>query len=313
MTILVTGATGFVGAAVVRALRRHGQRVLALVRDANKTLALQAAGIEIAIGDMWRPETYEPLVKQVDVVVHAAQQSLRGRWGSRQILTMHESDALMTRTLARACLDQAKPFVYSSGALTHGGSGRQWTDEASPPNPCFVAQGHAKMVEELTSLQRSHGLRLLVMSPGFVYGSGGFVQMTAELIRRRQYYHLGCPENYWSLVHVDDLGEAYALAIEQERYGQCYFVGDDEPLTRRDVVDQLADGLGCPRVRRAPGWLMGVVLGFPMIEAATASIRLRNDKLKRELGWQPCYATFSKGLPVVLQQLSASSAGLAHC
>src|SRR5262245_16219116 len=97
MKLLVTGATGFVGAAVVRALLRRGHHVTGLVRSPAKSRPLEEAGMTVAIGDMWRPDTYVPLVSGVEAVVHAAQQPPQGRWTRRKIGAMHQSDALMTR------------------------------------------------------------------------------------------------------------------------------------------------------------------------------------------------------------------------
>jgi nucleoside-diphosphate-sugar epimerase len=306
MNILVTGATGFVGAGVVRALTERGHRVLGLVRSIARGDALRDGLqrpelFEPMIGDMWQPATYQPLVSRVDAVVHAAQQTLqRGRWSSRRISAMHRSDALMTRVLARACLAQSKRFIYTSGALTHVCRDEEWVDSTTPARPCRLAQGHAAMVDELRAMHRDGGLRVIILSPGFVYGPGGFLQMTADLLRRRQYRIIGDGRNYWSLVHVDDLGTAYAQALDHGRDGACYFVGDDAPLPRRDVIHRLAETLGLPRVGHAPRWVVGLLFGFPMVEALCASVRIRNDEVRRALNWQPRYRTFDEGLPAAL-------------
>jgi nucleoside-diphosphate-sugar epimerase len=302
MNVLVTGATGFVGSAVVRALRRHEHRVLGLVRERERGRPLEALGASLAVGDMWRPDTYAPLVAQVEAVIHTAQEKPRGRWGRRKIRAMHQSDALMTRTLADACLRQDRLLVYTSGAMAHPGQGEEWIDETTPLRPCLLARGHAEMVEELTDLHRRRGLRLLIITPGFVYGPGGFLQETVELLRRRRYRVIGTGTNYWGLVHVDDLGEAYVLALERDSSGANYFVSDDVPLTRRAVIDLVTDALGLPRVGHVPGWLVGLFLGFPLVEAINASIRMRNDRVK-QLGWIPRYTSFAEGLPPVLADI----------
>jgi nucleoside-diphosphate-sugar epimerase len=303
MRVLVTGATGFIGAAVVRALKRHGHAVLGLVRDPAKAGSLQQAGVLVALGDMWQPASYAPLVAQVDAVIHAAQQKVEGRWTHRRITAMHQSDALMTRTLARACVEQGKPFLYSSGALTHSYPADEWIDETKPARPCLLARGHAEMVTELKELERNQGLRVIILSPGFVYGPGGFLKMTVEMLQQRRYRVIGTGQNYWSLVHVDDVSEAYTLALERGRPGANYFLADDQPMRRREVIDCVTDALGLPPAGHVPSWLIGLLLGFPLVEAITASQRLRNDRAKRELGWQPHYASFAKGLGAVLREM----------
>jgi nucleoside-diphosphate-sugar epimerase len=252
---------------------------------------------------MRRPETYEPLVAGVDAVVHAAQERSEGRWTRRRIAAMHSSDALMARALARACLAQGKPLVYSSGALTHPSRGDEWTDETRPPTPCLLARGHAEMESELSTLHREKGLRLIVISPGFIYGPGGLMGTMSTLLRAGKYRIIGDGQNYWSVVHVDDVAAAYVLALEQGAYGESFFLGDDVPLRRREMIDRLADGLGVARPKLLPSWLSGLLFGFPVVEAVSASLRLKNDKAKRKLGWTPSYATFTEGLPAVLQAI----------
>jgi nucleoside-diphosphate-sugar epimerase len=125
---------------------------------------------------------------------------------------------------------------------------------------------------------------------------------------RGRYRVIGSGANYWALVHVEDLAEAYALSLERGAPGSNYFVCDDDPLRRREVIDRVADALGVPRVGRVPGWVVGLWLGFPLVEAITSSIRMRNDLVKQHLGWVPRYRSFAEGLPPVLQQLEALGA-----
>jgi nucleoside-diphosphate-sugar epimerase len=311
MRIFVTGATGFVGAAVARALLRRGHEVTGLIRDPARADALRAAGMSVAVGDMWNPETYREAPAEADVVIHAAQDKAPGRWTRRATARMHESDALMTRVLAQGCQKHDRRFLYTSGGLNYTGQGDAWLDESASVRPCLLARGHAEMVAELDQHHRRDGLDVVVITPGLVYGAGGMLAGTIAGLRRGSYRVMGDGANYWSLVHVDDLAELYALAVERSRPGENYFAADDCPMTRREMIDRLAKALGVPRAGWIPAFLVALTYGSAMVEAIRVSMRLRNDKAKRDLGWTLRYPTFDQGLPAVLAEmgLSANSSG----
>ncbi|MBX9788946.1 MAG: NAD-dependent epimerase/dehydratase family protein [Pirellulales bacterium] len=310
MRVLVTGATGFVGRAISFALLRHGHGVLAFVRDPEKARDLLSAGAAIARGDMWQPDTYVPLVAEVDAVIHAAQIVTKGRFSRVKIVEMHVSDAQMTAAVAGACADQGKAFIYTSGALTHAKYGGEWIEETATARPCLLAHGHAEREAELLEMHRDRGLKAMIVSPGFVYGPGGFLLTTAKMLQRGRYRMIGRGDNFWSLVHVDDVGEAFALALERGRPGECYFLADEHPMLRRDFINAVAAGLGVPPVGNAPAWLMKLLAGPALVEALTSSFRVRADKAHRELGWTPRYESFAAALPDLLPQFrSEGSSG----
>jgi nucleoside-diphosphate-sugar epimerase len=306
MNVLVTGATGFIGAVVVRALLRRGHGVVGLVRDPAKAERLRREGMAVEVGDMWKPETYRHLPARVDAVIHAAQSKPAGRWNARNARPMHASDALMTGELAIRCRDHKIPFLYTSGGLVYKGYEDSITEE-TPLRPCLLAKGHADREAELMAWHKSCGLRAMIITPGFVYGGGGLFLDMIDLLRKGRYKVMGRGDNFWSMVHVEDLAEVYVLALERGRPGERYLVGDDEPLPRRLVVHRMCDALGLPRAGSIPRWLLGLVQGFGLVEALKVSMKLRNDKAKRELGWQPRYRTYAEGLPAVVAALESST------
>ena len=306
MTVLVTGATGFVGNAVVSALRERNHAVVGLVRNPDKASRLEAEGVQIAVGDMLEPDSYLHLVPAVDAVIQAAQYGTSGRIDRRTVERIKEADETMSLALARACIEHGKRFVYTSVCFNFGDPGAQWITEETPFDPSPLGERHAKITPELLRLHAREGLDAVVLSPGFVYGPGGmFKQSFVDTFEKGQLRVIGRGHNYWSCVHVEDLAAAFALALERAPSGAMYNVVDDAPLTLRELVNNLTDTLGKKRVGNIPPWLMGLLIGRPLVASLTSSFRISNDRAKAGLGWAPRYPSFADGLPHTLEALGA--------
>ncbi|MFF5260949.1 NAD-dependent epimerase/dehydratase family protein [Actinomadura viridis] len=302
-TVLVTGATGFVGSAVTCALLDAGHDVVGLVRSPGRARGLVVAGARVAVGDMRDPESYLPLVDDADAVVHAAQLTPAGRVTASKVRRLNAANTLMTGALARRCLRDGKRFVYTGGCFVYGDHGADWIDESTPLSPSPMGEGDAAEIRKLRELHES-GLDSVVISPGFVYGPGStFKDVFYESARRGRLRCPGPGTNYWSCVHVEDLAAAYALALTGAPAGAEYAVVDDEPLTLRSMLDRLAAAMGGTRVGKAPPPAVRLLAGRPAAASLLTSYRVRNAKARRELGWAPRYATVDEGLPPTLDAL----------
>lgn len=307
MNVFVTGATGFVGAAIVEELLGNGHRVVGLVRNLDKAAALIQRGMVPQVGEMLQPATYLGIVPTVDAVIQAAQLSVSGRFTSRSKEQINRADETMTLALAEACLQYSKRLLYTSGCFNYGDHGAAWIDERTPATPSPLGEGHARVVDRLLALHRTRGLDAVVLSPGFVYGAGGLFKTSFyDTLRKGQLRVFGRGENYWSPVQVDDLAHAFALALERGRAGQVYNIVDDAPVPLRTLVNSLTEAQGVKSVGSIPPWLIGLLLGPPLVNSLTSSFRVRNEKAKQALGWQPQHPTFAEGIGPVLRELNAA-------
>ena len=305
MHVFVTGATGFVGAAIVQQLLQDGHHVIGLVRDPDKAAELTRQGMETRVGEMTSPASYVDVVSSVDAVVQAAQLSSAGRFTEKRKDRINRADETMSLALAEACLRDGKRFLYTSGCFNYGDHGAEWIDERTPATPSPLGEGHARVVARLSALHRDRGLDVVILSPGFVYGPGGLFKASFyDTLRKGQLRVFGRGQNYWSPVQVDDLACAYGLALERGQAGQVYNIVDDAPIPLRALVDALTAAQGVKAVGSIPPWLMGLLLGSPLVESLTSSFRVRNVKAKESLGWLPRYATFAEGIHPVLRTLN---------
>lgn len=299
--VLVTGATGFVGGAVARALLGGGHDVVGVVRSRDKARGLAEAGAELVVGDMLVPDTYASAVEKVDAVVHTAQLGSAGRLTAARARRIRFADHVMTTALADVCAAAGKRLVYTSGCFNYGNRGDEWITEATPFAPSPLGVGHAA---EVTALRQRDGLDLVVVSPGFVYGPGGlFKSAFWEQGRQGRLRCIGSGRNYWSCVHVDDLATAYPAALDRAPAGGEYNIIDNTPLPLRSLVDQITDAMGLARVGTIPPWLMSLIIGKPLVDSLVTSFRIGNAKARKELGWTPTYPSVAEGLPPTVAAL----------
>ena len=111
---------------------------------------------------------------------------------------------------------------------------------------------------------------------------------------------VGDGENFWDVVHVEDVTNAIVDAAEKASAGACFHCVDDQPVTQYEFVARTARELGVGAPRRSPVWLARLVTGTGPAMTVARSARTSNAKLKRELGWTPRYPTIDTGIPAAV-------------
>jgi len=276
-TVFVTGASGYVGAGVVRAANRRGLRVLGLARSSATASLLEDAGVEPIPGDLANLQALRHGVKHADAVVHAA----FDRNAYEHLDAAIASEEAATARLLEAAGSRGIPLVYTSGIGVVGDTGAVVADEvADPMTP-------PAMVWRRALEQRVLAHRGIVVRPAFVYGRAGsdiLRTLIAFAIERRGLAYADDGQNVWPNVHVDDLGEVYVLAIEQG--------------LRAEVL-HAAGGEATPRsVCEAIGRLVGVTASSLPLEYARRvmpyadwiagnSIRVGTARTRQLLDWAP--------------------------
>lgn len=270
MRALVTGATGFIGGNVVRALLRHGYRVRALVRDGRGSEALAALGVELAVGDLCDEMSLTAAVTGCEAVLHVG--ALYTLWAPRPEL-VYRINVRGTRSLLEAAgRAGVERVVFTSSESTlevpDGGLGSEAA--AADFNAVPGAYKRSKFLSEQVALDMARGgLPVVVVNPTTPVGVGdvkptptGHIVLDFLNGRMPAYVDTGL-----NVVDVEDVAEGHVLALERGGVGERYVLGN-ENMTLRALLERLAalTGLRPPRVR-LPHWL---ALALAHVSEATA-------------------------------------------
>jgi nucleoside-diphosphate-sugar epimerase len=300
MRVLVTGASGFLGGVVCRELLDRGHAVGALVRRPGS----EPPGTSAIVGDLTDASSVSAAVAQAvpEAVVHLAAEIASQRDAGR----IREVNVEGTRRLLDACRAAGAPrFLFVSTVVTGEAGGSLLTEDR--PLPVETPYGESK--QEGERLVAESGLPAIVIRPSHVYGPGGWYaqELIPRLRRRGRFAVVGRGENWWDVVHVDDVARAIADALERAPAGALYHVADDEPIRFYDFMALTARELGRKPPRRVPVALARLAAGRHPVAAVTRSARTSNARIRRELAWTPRYASARAGVPAVIAALRGNS------
>ncbi|MGZ5198861.1 MAG: hopanoid-associated sugar epimerase [Telluria sp.] len=317
--VLVTGATGFVGAAVARALQQRGCRLRVLVRATSPRRNLAGLDAEVVQGDMRDADSVERALDGVRYLFHVAADY---RLWAREPVDIERNNIEGTRTVMRAALRQGvERVVYTSSVATLrvGPDTDAATEEAAlAPGEAIGAYKRSKVVAErlVEQMVAEAALPAVIVNPSTPIGPRdvrptptGRIIVEAASGRMPAYVETGL-----NVVGVDDVGHGHLLALERGRIGERYILGGDN-LALRELLAEIAGMTG----RRAPRLRLPVVPLVPLACAAEALARItgrepflttdglkmsRNrmhfssDKARRELGYAP--RSHTEGLQAAL-------------
>ncbi len=291
MRALVTGATGFVGAAVARVLLSEGWSVRVLTRPQSDRTNLAGLDLEVVEGDLNEPATLGPALRACEALFHVAADY---RLGVRDHAQLYRTNVEGTgHLLAAARAAGVQRIVYTSSVATLGiVKGGAPGNEETPVSVNDMI-GHYKrskyLAEELVRKEAASGLPVIIVNPSTPVGPGdvkptptGQIILDAARGRMPAYVDTGL-----NIAHVDDVARGHLSAFQNGRPGERYVLGGQD-MSLREILFEIArlTGRTPPRVRLPHAAVVPVALlseGFAAITGGVPKVSLESVKMSRKL------------------------------
>ena len=306
MKILVTGATGFVGATVARRLVQRGHTVLGLSRSESAAARVKSAGLIPIHGDFAEPATLAGAVSQVDGIISTA--SIGQVEGTPEGFTK-DRDAVAA--MIAALRDSGKPLIFTSGSaifgvFTKGEASPTKFDEDHPvplpasifapaeagvPQPLIEGFGASMAPRAQTEMAvlKATGIRGIVIRPGLIYGEGKGYDLPNLIALAKKHGaapYLGSGGVTQGFVHIDDLIDLYMLALDRAPGGTMLHGVTDE-IALGDLAQAASRLVGAQGRTESLSLMEMYARGGGLGVSLSVNKRLASDKTRQLLRWSP--------------------------
>jgi nucleoside-diphosphate-sugar epimerase len=249
MKFAVTGATGFVGSSIVKALVNIGADVYALARSSSSPERLAEIPLTWIVADVTRPSTLRGVFEDVDYVIHAAGMLGQAGTAEKEYMQLHVDG---TRNVLNE-LSQNNPqpktlYVSSPGVL--GPIDGPPADEETPLAPSNPYERSKAVAERTVGVYTAAKMPVVIARPEFIYGPGDtHVLGLFKAIQQGKFFFIGDGLNMCHPTFIDDAVDGMLRCQEQGKPGEIYHITGPRPVTFRELATTIADVLDVPPPR----------------------------------------------------------------
>lgn len=316
MKIIIAGASGAMGRALIPLLVRAGHDVVGMVQRPRSVEVVHALGAEPRTADALDAAAVLSCFREVQpqVVIHqltAIPAALDMRHFDRDFALTNLLRTEGTRHLLAAAVDVgATHFIAQSFAgWTYGrkGSALKTEDNALDPDPPKRLRSTLNALKSLEqAVLAEKRLTGTILRYGSFYGPHTSIAKDGSIVqavRRRKLPLVGEGAGVWSFVHIDDAASATAAAVESGR-GGIYNVVDDEPAPVSEWLSFLAHCAHAQPPRHVAAWMARLLIGEHVVAVMNEIRGVSNAKIKRDLGWTPRWPSWREGFREVSKSAS---------
>jgi 2-alkyl-3-oxoalkanoate reductase len=314
MKVYVAGGSGVIGRRLIPQLIAAGHDVVATTSSHRGIDTLEMLGAHPLVVDGLDEEAVIKAVRlsQPDVVINemtslATTTNIRNfdRSFARTNELRTKGNTYLIRAAEIAGAQRMIAQGYTGWPNSRTGSSVKTEDDVLDPSPPKTMRRSMEAFQYLERRVTEAPMEGLVLRYGSLYGPETSFSWFTDQIRKRRVPLIGGGTGIWSFIHVDDAAAATAMAVERGSRG-VYNIVDDDPAPVADWLPYLADVLGAKPPRRIPRWAGRLLAGEAITLMFTQIAGSSNAKAKRELRWQPLYASWREGFKEGLSESPAS-------
>ena len=297
-SILVTGATGFIGSKLVEVLIEKGYQVTSLIRKGKNGNSKS----NIVYGDLTDKKLDFKDLK-FDCVFHLASHTPLEK--NKKILEKVNLEG--TKMLFNEIKSITKSIIYISGLGVYGETGEKVIDESQEynPNTNFV-KIRLDAEKYLKNNARDHKIDFAVVHFGDVYGENGwFHDMLIKRLKKNTFRMPKGGNYYKGFVHVDDAVGSMIAVLESNSFGESFIIADSMPVTFKEFSDFTADQINAKHPGNVPVFLAKAVLGGDLIKLLTTSMKVSNKKISKIYEFK--YSNYKEGIKQVISELKSKN------
>ena len=293
-SVLVTGATGFIGSRLVNELINKGYDVTSLIRKEKQGNSKS----NIIYGDLTE-EKIDFKELEFDCVFHLASHTPLEK--NKKIL--EKVNLQGTKRLFEEIKSRTKAIIYISGLGVYGETGDKIIDETQQynPNTNFV-KIRLDAEKFLKENSKQNEIDFAVVHFGDVYGPDGwFYEMLVKRLKKNTFRMPKGGDYYKGFVHVEDAVNSMISVLEQKSFGESFIVADSMPTTFKEFSNFTADQINAKHPGSVPIFLAKAVLGGDLIKLLTTSMKVSNKKISKI--YQFKYPDYKQGIKQVISEL----------
>ena len=297
-SVLVTGATGFIGSRLVTELINNGYDVTSLIRK-GKEGNLKS---NIIYGDLTKDKIdFKDL--EFDCVFHLASHTPLEK--NKKILEKVNLDG--TKKLYEEIKTRTKSIIYISGLGVYGETGDKVIDESQEynPNTNFV-KIRLEAEKYLEENSKQNKIDFAVVHFGDVYGADGwFYEMLVKRLKKNTFRMPKGGDYFKGFVHVDDAVQSMISVLEHKSFGESFIIADSMPITFKEFSNFTAEQIDAKHPGSVPIFLAKAVLGGDLIKLLTTSMKVSNKKISEI--YQFKYPNYKEGIKQVISELKENN------